>query len=163
MAILVLGLFAGLSRAELEEPQYFKIEFTIVRTFDAPVRVSIVGKKREPKAQIKAEIYSGKGGYEWGEVESVIEKDITKKTFLELYERASKLNFDQIFKSADLVGLDGSTWILKIDKGGSTISLSIWSPTYKDTIRERNLVDFVAFGKHLLALSEINISENELY
>jgi hypothetical protein len=152
-------IFAGCSPSKIKEPEMFVIELLMARSFHAPIKISIVGG--ESTADLKAEIYSGVGGGEWGAVERVIELDIDKETFLELYERVFALNFDEVF-AADWEhgGVDGSSWELRAGLGGS-ISLRLWSPTSET--KERGLGEFVSICESLLALSGINIPEEELY
>lgn len=149
-------IFAGCSPVKMKEPEIFVIELIIVRSFHAPINISIVGRKGESTADLRAEI----GGGDWGAVERVIELDIAKENFLELYERVFALNFDEVFASDwEYGGIDGSTWELRAGLGGS-ISLRLWSPTYET--KERGLSEFVSICESLLTLSGINITEEEL-
>jgi len=163
---LVLFFLAAASCTKVDQPGEDTsggLEFEISRTFHAPIRFSFFAGSHRPLAHLRAEIYAGKGGYAWGEIERVVERDISKQAFRELYRKAQGLNFKRILDADQPIGMDGSNWTMKLEKGGCTIVLNIWSPTTFDEGGERGLEDFVAIGKRLLDLAEIEIPEDEFY
>ncbi len=161
IAMIFLSFYTLPLRAEINEPAICKIDFEIVRTFHAPIKISIKSLKRDETASLQAEIYSGKGGYGWGEIERTVEKKIDKKTFIKIYKKVLGLRFDRVLNSEHSDGVDGSRWSVKVDRYGTYVSLSAWTPT--DDTKKRGLGRFVAFGKLLLDLAEIKIPKKEIY
>lgn len=163
-ALIALLLFIFLNPtcafAEQNQDEPCEIILLIERSFGNPILIT-VSRSIIGDSTIKADKYSGIGSGS-GKVLKEIETKISKEKFTNLYEKILKLDFKQIYKTSAIKGgfIDGSTWTLKLDKGGSSISLSVWSPTRKEIIVERGLQEFVSYATELISLSKLNLHED---
>ena len=141
------------------------IELQVVRTFHAPITVNINGGFTffgEPTdAAITAEVYSGKGGYDWGRVDRTETKKITTARFQDLWLQATNLNFNMALRGHDGMISDGSTWTLTIRKiNGSSIVLCLRCPVDSE---DPDVKRFVTVCDCILQLVDIEIPKDEKY
>ena len=111
--------------------------FLIVRTFHKPVSFTV-----DDRNSVTVKIYSGQGGYDWGEVELRFVLELSP-------EQIDKL--DKLLEAAvkipdqdDGFGTDGSIWFLTVNKQGYHLQLGFWTPTAGT--EQRQLSDFAALG-----------------
>ena len=146
MKTLFTALILTLATSAVLAEDYRSFEFSIVRTFHKPIKMTVTAKDGQSVLRIR--IWSGKGGYDWGDVES----DKTRKLTAEEVEQISKLvlplDLKELKKKEDYLGLDGSTWELAFSKESS---VSLWTPG--SSTEERKLTEFVALGDYMWKLS----------
>ncbi len=140
-----------------DDNPYQEIKFTWVRTFDAPIIITVWNYPRDGIFLIKTEIYSGKGGYDWGEAKNSMTK-LTEEEASALVQQFSAIDFPGIYKNYPKGGVDGSTWTFEAHRSGSGFEYGFWSPKNK-----KEAADMVAFARHLLELADIEVPEREFY
>lgn len=126
-----------------------KFCFEIVRTFHKPVVFSFY--ETPERSTLFVKIYSGKGGYEWGEVETRYSVDLSAEQTRDLTERFEAAT--KIPHQDQGLGTDGSMWFLETLQNGFYLRVGFWAPHWDS--ENRNLADFVYLGTFLWEISEI--------
>jgi hypothetical protein len=108
-------------------PRQLNVRFVWLRSFDKPVIVRIQ-EQPDGRARIEAKRLSGAGGYEPGEVEEHLLRDLTPAEFD---------GFKAMLKNAALAresaancdaGIDGAQWVLEVIDGGKYSFFERWTP-----------------------------------
>ena len=160
--LLVILILAGCSGYKIPStPTYASISLKIIPTFDAPVEIFIYSRAHEPYARMTVQVYSGMGGYDWGEVEHTLTTNIERKVFLDLLASAEKIDFNSLISSDNYAPEDGSAWVLEIGKSGPSLRLVVMSPIAYT--RDRGLERLVDLALELLELSEIDMELVKFY
>jgi hypothetical protein len=85
--------------------------FTWIRTFHNPITIRI--EKTDEKYKIYWKICSGKGGFYHGVLKANEEKQITKEEWKKFQKLLDLIDFWNLKNNGDLMGTDGSQWILE--------------------------------------------------
>ncbi len=91
---------------------------------------------------------SGKGGYEPGEIQKEIRKNMSLKEFNDLVQDIEKSGFWSLDPNDDVHGFDGSQLVIEAIRGDQYIIFDRWTPEF-DT-DARNLAGLVGFYRRLL-------------
>ncbi|MGE9267026.1 MAG: hypothetical protein ACQKBY_02920 [Verrucomicrobiales bacterium] len=142
---------------QADENPYLEIKFTWARTFHAPIIISVWNYPDDGIFLIRTEIYSGHGGYDWGDSE-ISSKTLTQEQVNAVIQEFKGIDFPGIFKNYPEAGLDGSSWTFSVSCSGSAFEYTFCSPK---GVKEAERM--VAFAKQLLTLAEIEMPEHEFY
>lgn len=131
--------------------RYFR--FTYLPTWGNPVsiRLSIMGGT----GTIESKRLDGQAGYDPGKLIERTSVTLSKAdidNFLSLY---TKLKFFSLKTADDMLGRDGSQWILETVDNGAYHVVVRWTPTEYDP-KKRQTVDFVNICKWLYKKSGFN-------
>jgi len=157
LTLSLLILVNPLSAHEARDCDLSVFCFEIVRTFNKPVIFSFDKMGEENMLLVK--VYSGQGGYDWGQVETRLVRELEDKQVAKLEQLlAAALNLPDSVEG----GLDGSMWYLTVPRHGSYLRVGYWTPTYKP--EDRQLQDFYNFGMYLWEISKVtNHDVGDLY
>lgn len=125
--------------------------FTMLPTWGHPVSVRLT--LQGGKATIDAKRLSGFGGYDPGNLSDRGSIDLPQAQLEMFFERFRRLNFEALKTQDDVLGADGSEWILERMEEGRYHVIVRWSPEY-DTAK-RGLSDFVAVCEWLYRTSPL--------
>lgn len=123
----------------------------MIRTFHKPVKMTI--DVSEEKVELQTKIWSGSGGYEWGEVEVEKKRVLTPKEVTSLKALLRPLDLKELKKAEDYRGLDGSAWVLSFSNEKKD-TVNLWTPGA--STKKRKLEEFVAFGNFMWKLSGVS-------
>jgi hypothetical protein len=110
-----------------DAPDKINVRFIWLRSFNKPMIVRI-REQDEGRAVLEAKRLSGRGGYEPGQVEETLARDLTlteSRAFRSLLE-ASGLSGEPA-ANCD-AGLDGARWVLEVIDDGKYAFFDRWSP-----------------------------------
>jgi hypothetical protein len=128
--------YSGQLRALEEDPLLPKTKdknneiyrFTCLRTFHNPFTIRIEVVKGNQGILIRKST-SGKGGYEPGSLKESQSTDLSKAAIKTLHDLIDKIGFwDLPTTRTDIMGLDGSQWIVEAVKDGKYHIVDRWSP-----------------------------------
>jgi hypothetical protein len=125
------------------------IRFRIIRTFHKPI-IFIFSDN-----VLKAWIYSGKGGYDWGNIEDSINVKLGSSDVKKICSLVFKIDTSKILPLKDIYD-DGSLWQIANIHNADTLKTDISNPTI-DTSK-RNLTEVVKIAKlfsDILKLKEL--------
>jgi hypothetical protein len=151
-SIPVLLLYFLCNSVSAEELKSF--DFTIKRTFDKPVELSII--VRADSTILRTTIWAGAGGYDWKEIESATNRKLTDEEIHQLWGLMKIINLSNLPEKDDTTGFDGSTWTLKLLETRKTIQY--WSPGYET--KKRDIESFHDLGVYLWGLID---ADGKLY
>jgi len=120
-----------------EAPQRINVRFVWLRSFDKPIIVRIQGQA-DGRTTIEAKRLSGAGGYEAGEVEEHLLRDITPVEFEAFAAMLEESALSTEPASNCDAGMDGAQWILEVIDGGEYSFFNRWTPE-KGAVREVGL------------------------
>jgi hypothetical protein len=144
------------------------IRFFWIRTFHRPVCIRVFKDGEGPKIRVIR--CAGKGGYEWGSIESdktIPLSDEQWKSFVDqiknpdVFAPLRNLNHEEKMK---LMGLDGSMWVIESKIDGKLTYAMVWSPgtfvdehlkAREDLPKQLNIQPFFDYGLTLLQVSGI--------
>lgn len=131
-----LQLFAMKENSIYEQSATPRLAFRFLwlRSFNKPVVIRI-NELENQKFQIVAKIASGKGGYDPGEVEKEITRELTDEEAKEFLLKAKDSNFWNAPEKVDRLGLDGAEWVFEGSQDGKYHMLVRWSPENNDAFR----------------------------
>ncbi|MEM7791960.1 MAG: hypothetical protein AAF546_11210 [Verrucomicrobiota bacterium] len=121
------------------------ITLKVIPTFHTPLIIEI--KEAENGGTISVTRYAGKGGYEWGSIDIKYEKKLDQLDLKIIREKLDEISFWKMPEKTDVIGLDGSVWMLTVKEEKREHTVKRWTPQ-SDT-EERKLEGFVAFGLYL--------------
>jgi len=128
--------------------------FTWLRTFDNPIAIRI--EKQDSTYLLFWKVCNGAGGYEPGQLTTDKQKIIDKQTWDKFKNKLSDINFWNLpTKEKDIMGTDGSQWILEGKKGNKYHAVDRWSPSEKSKYFQ--CCDF------LIGLTDLNIKDADKY
>ena len=133
---------------------YRSITVSIVPSFASPevITYRFVGTEwtdRKDKV-ITMDRYSGRGGYDWGEICAENIRVLTKEEAKRLIALLEKIKFDELVTGYDVVGNDGTKWTIAIKKNGMEVEYSF---SITESIDENTGKDLKYFVSHMRALA----------
>lgn len=138
-------------KARQDAAEFPAIRLIWVRTFHAPISLRAYQTKEGPRLRVARS--SGKGGYNWGELNFENDFPLGPTKWDELAKLLAVEGARQPLKNVKpddrdfLSGLDGATWTLEVsDKDGYTVE-KVWSPTSVAELKadERKLLESKGF------------------
>lgn len=142
---------AGVPRLECgSHPEAYR--FAWLRTFDAPIIVTVVLGVPEPF--VETVWLTGQSGFEPGEVDRRARRTLTLAEIAQARRRVRQAGFWQTQERCDMKGLDGAAWVLEGRRGDQYQLVSEWSPT-EGAIR--------AAGLDLLAMGGVDLQAEPVY
>lgn len=126
-----------LTELAAEAPEQIAVRFVWLRSFEKPIIVRIE-EQADGRARIEATRLSGAGGYEPGQVEEHLRRDLTSAEFDA---------FTAVLKNAALSteaaancdnGIDGAQWVLEVIDGDEYSFFERWTPE-QGSVREVGL------------------------
>jgi len=121
------------------------IRFTWLRTFHHPISVEL--KKNASTVELTGIQMSGAGGYEPGEVDSVVIKSVSTSKWDSIEQEINRTSFWQLASKRKRGGTDGAEWILEVAGKTKYHFVTQWCPTKNDAIRkiELELIELAGF------------------
>ncbi len=101
--------------------------------------------------RIQTRIWSRKGGYDWGAVESNKSRELTPAEVAKLKALLAPLSLKVLKAGEDFRGRDGSQWTLSFSNLEGD-SVTVWTP--EESTKERKLEAYHAFGRLMWSLSD---------
>lgn len=108
-------------------PQRLHVRFLWLRSFDHPVVVRI-DEQANGGAVIEAKRLSGAGGYEPGEIEERLSRELIPTEFRELKAVLERSRLAKEPAANCDAGADGAQWILEVVAGGNYSFFERWTP-----------------------------------
>ncbi|WP_395752171.1 hypothetical protein [Prosthecobacter sp.] len=108
------------------------VRFVCIRTFHRPFCIRVFKDKDGPRIRVVR--MDGKGGYGWGKIELDKTKSISEKEWKQVLTLALKPDVHSPLRALSveermmLAGLDGSTWYVESNAGGTPTFASVWTP-----------------------------------
>lgn len=144
------------------KPEYQVLSFKLIRTFHSPIVVTIenadTGNDTEPYIYALYQEYSGKGGYEWGHIQTRKGRRISINEWESILSDFKAIDFMELSDIHPGAGSDGSSWGFGGIKSGSSIEFNFHSPTNKPAYDK-----VVTLGKKMLQLANPNVEVLPLY
>lgn len=128
--------------------------FTWLRTFHHPVSVKL--EKQNDIIRLFVKICNGASGYDIGKLIFDTTINVTQSEYKLLTQKVSEINFWNLpTEELDLIGNDGSEWIIEVVKDNKYHVVTKWSP--KGDLKQ----DFRTVGEYLISLSRISEEETK--
>ena len=128
--------------------------FTWLRTFDNPIAIRI--EKQDSTYLLFWKVCNGAGGYEPGQLTENKQKTIDKETWDKFKSKLNDINFWNLpTKENEIMGTDGSQWILEGKKDSKYHTVDRWSPSEKGKYYQ--CCDF------LIGLTDLKIKADDKY
>jgi hypothetical protein len=126
--------------------------FTWLRSFHNPIAIRI--EKNDEKVMLYWKLTDGEGGYEPGKLLIDKSKELSIVEWNKFNTQLEKLNYWNLkTKDEEALGVDGAQWILE----------GIKKDTYQVVDRWTSESDFKECCLYLLSLTDLNITEEEIY
>ncbi len=159
LTTFILDWYSGQLKA-LNEPLLFnQIEdtvyrFTWLRTFHHPVAIRI--QKEGGNIILSWKMSDGAGGYSPGELTVSKTKKLNNTEWNEFQKLLTKADYWSLptNEQSDIMGNDGSQWIIEGIENGKYNVVNRWTP------RES---DYQEIGKYLIKLTDLKIPKGDLY
>ncbi|MBS1501700.1 MAG: hypothetical protein JST32_06545, partial [Bacteroidetes bacterium] len=146
--------------AALREPVVFDdsskntiFRFTWLRTFHHPIAIRL--EKQKDNYMLYWKVCSGAGGYSPGELIRDRHKKIDKATWNEFLNKLKEADFENMKTNIDVMGNDGSQWILEEKSGEYYHLVHRWTPDSSSTYYK--CCDF------LIGLTNLKIKARDKY
>jgi hypothetical protein len=107
--------------------QQLNVRFVWLRSFDKPMIVRIQ-EQPDGRARIEAKRLSGAGGYEPGEVEEHLVRDLAPADFAAFAAMVKDGALATEAASNCDAGIDGARWVLEVIDGGKYSFFERWTP-----------------------------------
>lgn len=135
--------------------------FLWLRSFHKPIAVRV--RKDSAGITLRVIRLSGAGGYEPGKIEHEESFALTADQWDRFLKLLSASSFwDTPSKEKDIMGIDGSQWILEGQASGRYHLVDRFTPLSNDS-GKRHLESFVACCRYLLTLSKQEIPKKDAY
>ncbi len=130
--------------------------FTWLRTFHHPISVRI--EKQGEIVKVFTKVCNGAGGYEPGKLIQNTTHSIKKDDYKKLLDKLSSFDFwNTQNEKSDVIGTDGSEWIIEAVKDNKYHVVSRWTPT------KRGKTTFRDIGEYLISISTVKAAEIKDY
>lgn len=128
--------------------------FTWIRSFDYPVSIRL--QKKDDQINLVIKITDGLGGYDPGKIKLDTTISVDKEEWEIFKSLLKKAKFWEISTKDDVVGRDGSEWILEGIDNKKYHWATRWSPSDRD-------IDFKNVCEYLIKLTSINFESKLIY
>jgi hypothetical protein len=159
MATFVLEWYSKHLRA-LKESAIFNRDndtiyrFTWLRTFHQPVVIRV--QKQNDEFELTWKMSDGAGGYSPGKIIVDKTKKLSKSEWAKIQELISESKFWEMatIEQSDVIGYDGSRWIIEGFRDEKYTVVDRWTP--QDT-------DYQKLGLYLISLTDLKIRKEDIY
>jgi hypothetical protein len=131
----------------IKSPRNPVIRFTWLRTFHYPISVEL--KKNDSVVELTGIQMSGAGGYEPGEIDSIVKKSVSTSKWDSIEQEINRSSFWQMASKRKRSGTDGAEWILEVTGKTKYHFITQWCPTKNDAIRKIDLELVELAGFHI--------------
>jgi len=129
--------------------------FTWLRTFHNPIIVRI---QCESRCMLHAVRLTGAGGYEPGQIEAQLDREITDRELRKLERLLESTDFWSGQPDVTNMGYDGAQWIFEAAIDDTYLGWAVWSAR-----NDERFADFAVLCLFMLELSDFAIPDREIY
>src|SRR5690606_6487510 len=138
---------------------YVGLKFQFVRTFHSTIEIEIRSDYGMNVVFFTTRVYSGRGGFDWGDVLSESTRRISREEFDSIISEVEGLGLPELYGEYPRIESgDGSMWRIAGVRMGSDFRYTFRSPPQVKAADK-----LVVFGRKMLNLGNIKLKESEFY